>query len=86
MAGLLLAQAVIEMLQYLFYQARTFLPPDKQLVESVRAMDAETAHLVEAFVVSASLDQRLGLAGQIVDRTIAVHGFFDWESTPEPVT
>jgi hypothetical protein len=84
-ASLLLSQAVVDMLQYLFVQTQAFQPRAKELVEAVRAIDAETARLVDAFVSTATLDDRLLLGSQIAARTIGVDGFFAWESTPEPV-
>lgn len=81
-ARMILAQAVHGMLQYAFRQSNRFVPREKDLL---RFLDEPLAGLAQQFFGAADLDTALALAGQIADRTIQAHGFFEWESEPEPI-
>jgi len=84
-ARMILGLAVYQMLHYHFLAARRFLPRDKDLVDVLASWDAPLGDLARRFYGAATLEEALALAEQIADRTIATRGFFEWESTPEPV-
>ena len=79
---MLVSACIVRMLHYVFHKANEFLPRDKDLLESIRARDAELASWVTAFFNTVDLEERLEWAGRIADRTIGVRGFYEWASQP----
>ena len=84
-AQIFLAQAVFAMLQYRFEQAERFIPRTKELLAQLDILDPPLAQLARQFYSSVEFAVRLDAATQIADRTVAVRGFFEWESEPERV-
>jgi predicted nucleotidyltransferase len=84
-ASLILDRAVYSMLQYRFWQARRFLPRDKDLLDAVGELDDELPGLGKTFYVAPDLATKVRLAEQIAAHTIQASGFFEWEEAPEDV-
>jgi hypothetical protein len=84
-AQIFLAQAVFVMLQYHFEAQGCFIPRTKELLAQLEALDPPLAALARQFYISEDFAARLTAAGQIADRTVAVRGFFEWESEQEQV-
>lgn len=82
---MILGLAVHEMLGYYFLAAHRFVPRDKDLLDVLATWDAPLADLACRFYAAPTLEAALAAAEQIADRTIATHGFFEWESTSEAV-
>jgi len=80
---MILGLAVHEMLSYHFLAAHRFVPRDKDLLDVLETWDAPLADLARRFYAAPTLEAALAAAEQIADRTIATHGFFEWESPPE---
>jgi predicted nucleotidyltransferase len=85
-AQIFLAQAVFAMLQYHFEADGHFIPRTKELLTQLDAYDPPLAALARRFYSSGDYTTRLAAAEQIADRTVAVRGFFEWESEPEQVS
>ena len=85
-ASLLLANAVIEMLRYVFFaRENRLIPRWKELIGEIDALDPETGTLAREFLRAPSLDERFELARALADRVVGARGFFEWESDPEEV-
>lgn len=84
-ADMLVARAVGEMVHFAFRRAGRYLPRAKDLLDALAALDHELGSLARRFYGARTLQERLSLAGEIADGTIGVHGFFEWESAPDPV-
>ena len=84
-ARMILGLAVHAMLRYHFLADHRFVPRDKDLLAVLEAWDAPLGALVRCFYGAVTLEEALDAAEQIADRTIATHGFFEWESKPEAV-
>ncbi|OQA95464.1 MAG: hypothetical protein BWY25_02427 [Chloroflexi bacterium ADurb.Bin222] len=82
-ARMILGLAVHQMISYHFLAAHRFVPRDKDLLDVLATWDAPLADLARRFYAAATLEAALAAAEQIADRTIAVRGFFEWESPPE---
>jgi predicted nucleotidyltransferase len=80
-----LSRAIAAMLEYFFQSHNLFLPPGKELLVCVTEHDARLGQSARDFFTGGDLAERLHLAEQIADATIGVHGFFEWESSPEEV-
>mgnify|MGYP001765530049 CR=1 FL=1 len=85
-AQIFLNQAVFAMLQYYFEANGRFIPRTKELLAQLDALDPSLAALAREFYSSSDFTSRLSAAEQITDHTIAMRGFFEWESDPEPVS
>lgn len=85
-ARMILSLAVHQMISYHFLAAHRFVPRDKDLLDALEHWDAPLADLARCFYGATTLEVALAAAEQIADRTIATHGFFEWESTPETVS
>lgn len=81
-ANLFLSRAVYEIIRYNFIAEGQYLPRNKELIAVTEAINPGLGILLRKFYATASCATRLDLAYQIADRTIQVHGFFEWESTP----
>jgi len=55
------------------------------LCEALVAMLDYSALAAGRFLASSDLAERVGLAGEIADRTIGTRGFFEWESPEAPL-
>ncbi len=84
-AGMILAQAVVAMLHYLFQKEHKHQPRGKDLLQATASLDPQVGDLARSFFLAGDPAVRLDLAGQIADRTIGVRGFFEWEAEPEVV-
>ncbi len=84
-AGMILSQAVVAMLHYLFLEQRRYQPRAKNLLAATAALHTEVGDLARRFFLAADPQQRLDLAGRIADRTTRARGFFEWETEPEQV-
>lgn len=82
-ARMILGLAVHQMISYHFLAAHRFVPRDKDLLAVLETWDTPLANLARRFYGAVTLEEALAAAEQIVDRTIAARGFFEWESTPE---
>jgi hypothetical protein len=84
-ANMLLSQAVVDMLNFIFQRAGRYYPRGKDLLEAATRVDEGLGDLARQFFISTNLQQRVDLAGQIADRTVGARGFFEWESKPDEV-
>ena len=85
-ASLLLANAAIEMLRYVFFaRENQLIPRWKELIGEIDALDPETGTLAREFLRAGTLDERFERARALADRLIGARGFFEWESDPEEV-
>jgi predicted nucleotidyltransferase len=85
MSNLLLERAVFAMIEYLYRREGRFLPRVKETLALLVSVDSEAAQLAHQFHTGTSLNERLPLAAAIARRTLAVEGFFEWESEPQEV-
>jgi hypothetical protein len=85
-AQLFLSRAVNSMLEYYFQSHGLFLPRGKELLERLVEHDPQLGQAARGFFASGDFTERLQFAEQIADATIGVHGFFEWESSPEEVS
>ncbi|MHC4342732.1 MAG: hypothetical protein ACYSX0_21275 [Planctomycetota bacterium] len=81
-AGMIMARAVEEMLEYHFFEKGCYLPRRKDLLSELPPRLQEDAR---AFFGAGSVARRLELAARIADATIEARGFFEWESAPDPI-
>ena len=84
-ANLFLTQAIFEIIRYNFIAAGRYLPRNKELISTIETLNPELGALLCQFFMMSDCALRLGLAYQIADRTIKMHGFCEWESIPEEV-
>jgi predicted nucleotidyltransferase len=84
-ANLFLTQAIFEIIRYNFIASGKYLPRNKELISATESFNPELGALLCQFFMMSDCALRLGLAYQIADRTIKMHGFCEWESTPEEV-
>jgi len=85
MAQVFLSKAVVTMLEYFFKSRGLFLPRGKELLAGVAQLDPLLGAAARGFFTSGDFAERLQFAEKIADATIGVHGFFEWESSPEEV-
>jgi hypothetical protein len=78
-AHLLLANAVFEMADYVFFHRKTQLPRRKDLVKTLAAVDPIAADYVRAFV-RAKPDVELTIASALAKHVLGVDTFFEWTS------
>jgi predicted nucleotidyltransferase len=84
-ANLFLSQAVFEIVRVHLIASGKYLPRNKELISQTDALNPELGTLLRQFYLISDCASRLGLAYQIADRTVHIHGFFEWESSPEEV-
>jgi predicted nucleotidyltransferase len=84
-ANMLLGPAVHAMVHYYFLNLGRFIPREKELLKKLAELHPELASLAQEFYESGSVARRLALAEAIADRTIGVHGFFEWDSNLDDV-
>jgi predicted nucleotidyltransferase len=84
-AYMLLERAVHQMIEYFYRYSGHFLPRVKETLSRLNDIDPQTAQLARQFFSEARFEQRLAFAAELAERTIAVYGFFEWESEPEQV-
>jgi len=82
-ASLFLGNAVSEMLRYFFLASHRYLPRNKDILRTVDELSPELGSLARQFFLVVEYPERQRLAEAIADRTIGVHGFFEWEGIPE---
>ncbi len=82
---MLLDEAVVAMLHFYFRKQGRFLPRIKELLSQLMALDPELGEVARCFFVAPG-QERPALAEKIADRTINVHGFFEWESGADAVS
>ena len=70
------------MLNFWYRNNGHFIPRSKELLSRLVSLDNQLAMDAQRFF-TAPPDERWFLAEKIADRTIGVHGFFEWESEPE---
>jgi hypothetical protein len=78
-AHLLLANAVFEMADYVFFHRRIQLPRRKDLVRTLATVDEIAADYVRAFV-TANRDVQLTIASALAKHVLGVDTFFEWTS------
>jgi hypothetical protein len=84
-SSMLLGQAVFAMLE-LFARVRTGrVPRVKDLLRTVTGIDRSVGGLAVAFYDAKELFQQRTVAESLADRILETRGFFEWESSPEPV-
>jgi|SRR4051812_14474512 hypothetical protein len=83
-ADLLLAAAVLAMLEYRCRSNNGRIPRSKELVATVRAMDAEAGRLADGFSRATDVRERRDMAVALADRLIGARGFFEWDSGAGP--
>lgn len=81
-ALLMLNQAVIAMLHFWFRSNGLFIPRTKEILFKLVSLDKQLGVDAKRFF-TVPHEERWPLAERIADRTIGVHGFFEWESEPE---
>ncbi|MHC4932292.1 MAG: hypothetical protein ACYTGV_08895 [Planctomycetota bacterium] len=81
-AGMIMARTVEEMLEYHFLKRGCYLPRRKDLLGE---LPPDLQKDARAFFAEGDIARRLELAGRIADATIEARGFFEWESTPDPI-
>jgi predicted nucleotidyltransferase len=85
-AAMLLADAVIGMLEYVCKAESGRIPRRKDLLAYLAADHPDIAGLAAEFVRAVPVNERADIALKIADRTIGVRGFFPWDSGPGPVS
>lgn len=81
--SLLLGDAVERMLRFAFTRAGRWLPRRKEMLAALDEFDPRLGPLAREFYRTGDPGRRLELARAIAGRTIAAHGFFEWESERE---
>jgi len=81
MRALLVAQAVREILAYVFWRHRRFQPRRKDLLAAVAALEPATGELAAAWAASPDLDGAARLARHV----LGADTFFEWTSARDPV-
>jgi len=84
-AMLLMSDAVHYALLFRFWQANRWLPRHKALLSELAEIDPHLAQLGRRFYSETSLEERFRVAAEIMDGTIGVRGFFEWDSELETV-
>jgi hypothetical protein len=84
-ASLLLGQAIPAMVEYAFLKANRHQPRHKELLPGAAELDSVLGADLQTFYTAATFEARLATAKRIADRTIAVRGFFEWETPLEQV-
>jgi predicted nucleotidyltransferase len=84
-ANMLLTKAVGEMIEYFYRSQGCFIPRIKEMITRLKDLDPGVHTLAVTFYSAAALSERLALAAELAERTIAVNGFFEWKSEPEQV-
>jgi hypothetical protein len=84
-ATMLLADAVLAMLEYACKSSRGQIPRRKELLATLTLHAPEIARLATAFYRAATVAERATIALGLADQTIAARGFFPWDSGPGPV-
>lgn len=84
-AGMLFDQAVTAMLRYSFRNEGLFIPRQKELLAALTSIDPDLGDLARRYFIATFAEKRV-LAENIAERTVGVHGFFEWESEPDSVT
>ena len=79
----LLHRGVEEAVLYRFRSARRWQPRHKELLRALAELDPPLAGLARRFYRSAGLEERIGLAREIVRGAVGEAGFFEWESEPQ---
>lgn len=81
LASLLLGNAVVELLRYVFFARRGRpIPRWKELLSAAEALDPEVGLLARQFFRAVDVDERVRLAGELHERVAGARGFFEWES------
>jgi len=83
-AHLLLADAVREIVAYVFWRERRFQPRRKHLVAALAAVDPTAAALVQRWT-SATAHEALAIVEALARHALGVDTFFAWSSEREPV-
>jgi len=83
-ATMLLALAVVNMLEIECRMRLGRIPRGKDLLATTAELDPELGALAKSFFTASSDDERRQCAESIADRTVAARGFFEWDSGPEP--
>jgi hypothetical protein len=84
-AMMLMSDAVHQALQFRFLAANRWLPRYKDLLNELEALDSSLAQLARQFYGETSWQERFRVAEAVMDGTIGVRGFFEWESVIEKV-
>jgi len=84
-ASMLLDKAVITALESFFISRQLLIPRHKELLKTVQALDSVAGQAAGAYFTAATWPDKLSAAATLFDHVIGAHGFFEWESAPEPV-
>jgi hypothetical protein len=83
-ANMLLALAVVNMLEIECRKRSGRIPRGKDLLATIAELDPTLGTLAKSFFTARSDVERRACAESIADRTIEARGFFVWDSGPEP--
>ena len=75
---------VAELANHLLLSRGSFVPRNKDLLESLARVDPELSRLARAFLLASQPGERINLGAMIADQALGTRGFFEWESEPEP--
>ncbi len=84
-ARLLLHNAVFALLGYRFLAANRHRPRDKELLSALADLDAPLAQQMRDFDAAPSVAAQIATAREMMQSTLGVTGFFEWESPLEDV-
>ena len=84
-AAMLLSDAVRQMIEFFCRTRLGRVPRTKEMFATAAAEDSEVGRLTTAFYDAPSPEERLRIAQSLSDRIVGAHGFFVWDSGPEPV-
>jgi hypothetical protein len=85
MCNLLLYRAVDAAIAYRFWETQRWQPHHKDTLNALFELDEGLAHSALQFSRAPELVERIRLAREVVQRSVGVVGFFEWESEPDQV-
>ncbi len=85
-AHLVVTEALTDAVKLHFLQQGRWLPRYKELLSDLDELDPDFGGVVRTALGCPDLDERLELAGPIIQRIVGATGFFEWESVPQDLT
>ncbi len=81
----LLTEALVEAVKWHFLDLGKWLPRSKALLTDLDALDPDLGREVRMALRPGPLHERMGIATSVMERTVGVTGFFEWDSEPETI-
>lgn len=83
MSIIILSKTIVDAVLYKLREIGKWEPKHKELLKELEKYDIKLFNLIKNFHSTSNFEDKFKIAEEIIDNTIKIHGFFEWQSEIE---